>query len=184
MRRIRNLRLFPATAAWDTLRVASCLVLAVVLGACVSEPETPAFYQSMARVDASVDQATASQMISQYRVNNGLGRVSVDPSLAAIAQNQARAMAEAGNVNASLGQDQKLSVRMAGIGEPNTHAVENVSGGYRTLAEAFSGWRESPKHNKVMLDETATRMGLATAYSSGAKHKVFWSLVMAGPKAQ
>ena len=71
---------------------------------------------------------------------------------------------------------------MASIGEPATYAVENVSGGYRTLAEAFSGWRDSPKHNKVMLDDKVTRLGIATAYSPRAKHKVFWSLVMAGPK--
>jgi uncharacterized protein YkwD len=154
------------------------------LAACVSEPETPAFYQSMARLDASVDQQVAAQMISQYRANNGLGPIAVDPALSAIAVSQAKAMAAAGNVKASLGKSQKLPARMASIGEPDTHAVENVSGGYRTLAEAFSGWRESPKHNKVMLDETATRFGLATAYSSSAKHKVFWSLVMAGPKGQ
>ncbi|WP_417670142.1 CAP domain-containing protein [Roseibium sp.] len=160
----------------------ACLLAAVSLGACVSEPETPSFYKSMARVDASVDQATAAQMISQYRVNNGLGSVVVDPGLVAIAQSQAKAMAAGGSVKASLAKSQKLSTRMASLGEADTHAVENVSGGYRTLAEAFSGWRESPKHNKVMLDGEATRMGLATAYSPSAKHKVFWSLVMAGPR--
>ncbi|WP_417687716.1 CAP domain-containing protein [Roseibium sp.] len=164
--------------------LASLLASSVLLAGCVSEPETPAFYQSMARVDASVDQATAAQMISQYRVNNGLGAVVVDPALTAIARSQAKAMAAEGSVKASLGAAQQLTTRMASIGEPNAHAVENVSGGYRTLAEAFSGWRESPKHNAVMLDSSATRMGLATAYSSQAKHKVFWSLVMAGPKSQ
>lgn len=152
------------------------------LAACVSEPETPAFYQSMARLDASVNQQVAAQMISQYRANNGLGPIVVDPALSAIAASQAKAMAAAGNVKASLGKSQQLSSRMASIGEPGTYAVENVSGGYRTLAEAFSGWRDSPKHNKVMLDDKATRFGLATAYSSSAKHKVFWSLVMAAPE--
>lgn len=156
---------------------------ALALSACLSEDTAaPPFYQSMARVDAAVDQAVAAQMISQYRANNGLGPVTVDPALGAIAADQARAMAKAGNVKASLGKSQQLSTRMKAIGEAETHAVENVSGGYRTLAEAFSGWRESPKHNKVMLDKDATRLGLATAYSSRAKHKVFWSLVMAGPK--
>jgi len=160
------------------------LLAALLVSACApNNGEVPAFYKSMARLDASVDQAIAAQMISQYRVNNGLQPLTVDPALGAIALSQARAMAAAGSVRTSLGKEQKLSARMASIGEPETHAVENVSGGYRTLAEAFSGWRESPKHNKVMLDPAATRLGLATAYSARAKHKVFWSLVMAGPKA-
>ena len=106
----------------------------------------------------------------------------VDPALTSIALSQAQAMAKAGDVRASLPKEQQLKTRMASIGEPGTYAVENVSGGYRTLAEAFSGWRDSPKHNKVMLDDKVTRLGIATAYSSRAKHKVFWSLVMAGPK--
>lgn len=137
----------------------------------------------MARVDARINQQTAAQFISQYRANNGLGPVTVDPALSAIAQSQANAMAGAGNVKASLPRKQQLATRMASIGEAETYAVENVSGGYRTLANAFSGWRDSPKHNKVMLDPKATRFGIATAYASRAKHKVFWSLVMAAPKS-
>jgi len=164
------------------VRIGVAGAAALLLSACVSETETPSFYKSMARVDASVDQQTAAQMISQYRANSGLGPVRVDPSLSAIAASQAAAMARAGDVRASLPKEQQLETRMASIGEPGTHAVENVSGGYRTLAEAFSGWRESPKHDKVMLDDKATRLGIATAYAPNAKHKVFWSLVMAGPK--
>ncbi|WP_235987809.1 CAP domain-containing protein [Roseibium aggregatum] len=164
-------------------RIGLAGLAALLLSACVSETtETPSFYRSMARVDAAVDQQTAAQMISQYRANSGLGPVTVDPALTAIALSQARAMAKAGDVRASLPKAQQLETRMASIGEPGTYAVENVSGGYRTLAEAFSGWRDSPKHNKVMLDDKATRLGIATAYAPNAKHKVFWSLVMAGPK--
>ena len=175
--------LFPATAGCGALRISACVaVLVFGLSGCMSEPETPAFYKNLARPDAIVDQTTAAQMISQYRVNNGFGPLTVDPALGAIAKGHAQAMAQAGSVRASLARSQQLDARMLAIGEPNTHAVENVSGGYRTLAEAFSGWRESPRHNKVMLDETAVRMGLATAYSAGAKHRVFWSLVLAGPK--
>jgi len=156
---------------------------ALTLAACMGDRlQTPPFYQDMARVDGKVDAATAAQMISQYRVNNGLSPVSPDPQLTMIAQSQAAAMAAAGSVQASLAPNQQLAARMASIGEPKTAAAENVSAGYRTFAEAFSGWRESPKHNEVLLNRDATRLGIATAYSPTAKHKVFWSLVMAAPK--
>ncbi|MET0427810.1 MAG: CAP domain-containing protein, partial [Microvirga sp.] len=45
-----------------------------------------------------------------------------------------------------------------------------------------SGWRESPQHNRVLLDPAATRMAIATAYTPDSKYKVYWTLVMAaGP---
>ncbi len=162
------------------LALAAALVITVT--ACMGERmQTPPFYKDLARVDGEVDTGTASQMISQYRSNNGLSGVVPDPQLTAIAKSQAEAMARAGTVKASLAQNMQLATRMASIGEPRTSAAENVSAGYRTFAEAFSGWRESPNHNAVLLTKDATRLGIATAYSSTAKHKVFWSLVMAAP---
>ncbi|MBO6756777.1 MAG: CAP domain-containing protein [Roseibium sp.] len=153
-----------------------------VLAGCLADGDgKPAFYQDMARVDAQVDAAVAAQMISQYRVNNGLSPVVADKRLTALAADQARVMARAKTVNASLAGEQNLDRRLAGIGEDGVPAAENVSAGYRTLAEAFSGWRESANHNAVMLHPDASRLGIATAYASGSKHKVFWSLILAGP---
>ena len=63
-------------------------------------------------------------------------------------------------------------------------AVENVSAGYHTLAEAFSGWRDSPPHNANMLAKGMKRMGIASAYAPGAKYKVFWTLILAAPDAR
>ena len=60
-------------------------------------------------------------------------------------------------------------------------AVENVGAGYHTLAEAFSGWRDSPPHRANMLNRGVTRMGIATAYAPASKYKVFWALILAGP---
>ncbi len=163
--------------------IALAVLATLAVAACQSERfQTPPFYKDLARVDGQVDSATAAQMISQYRVNNGLPAVSPDSQLSAIAKSQADAMAAAGSVQASLAPDQQLATRMAAIGEPKTAAAENVSAGYRTFAEAFSGWRASPKHNQVLLTGDATRLGIATAYSPNAKHKVFWSLVLASPR--
>ena len=60
-------------------------------------------------------------------------------------------------------------------------AVENIGAGYHTLAEAFSGWRDSPSHRANMLKAGATQMGIASAYSPGSKYKVFWALILAAP---
>ena len=60
-------------------------------------------------------------------------------------------------------------------------AVENIGAGYHTLAEAFSGWRDSPPHRANMLNNQVTRMGIAASYSPQSKYKVFWSLILAAP---
>ncbi len=166
----------------NLLRLSAAGLVALALTACQGERmTTPPFYQDLAKSDGQVDPATAAQMISQYRINNGLSPVTPDPKLSGIAQTQADAMAAAGSVKASLAPNLQLATRMSAIGEPKTAAAENVSAGYRTFAEAFSGWRESPNHNQVLLTKDATRLGIATSYSANAKHKVFWSLVMAAP---
>ena len=59
--------------------------------------------------------------------------------------------------------------------------VENVAAGYHTLAEAFSGWRDSPGHRANMLTPEATRIGIAAVYAPGSKYKVFWALILASP---
>lgn len=166
-------------------KLALAALATLAIAACQSERfKTPPFYQDQASAGVQVDAATAAQMISQYRANNGLPPVSPDPRLTGIAQSQADAMAAEGTVKASLAPAQQLATRMASIGEPKTAAAENVSAGYRTFAEAFSGWRESPKHNQVLLTKDATRLGIATSYAPATKHKVFWSLVLAAPAPQ
>jgi len=60
-------------------------------------------------------------------------------------------------------------------------AAENIGAGYHTLAEAFSGWRDSPPHRRNMLLQGATRIGIAAAYAPNSKYRVFWALILAEP---
>lgn len=165
------------------LAVSGIVVLAVA--ACSSKPYTPssepAFYRSMVPNGAEVDGATAASMISGYRANNRLGPVVLDPALTAIAKDHARAMARANKVGHDLGAG-NLDARAARAGYRFERINENIAAGYHTLAEAFSGWRESPDHRRNMLNPHATHMGIAVAQLPGSKYKVFWALVMATPE--
>lgn len=134
-------------------------------------------YRSLAAPNAVVDAEAARSMISLYRANHGLGPLAVDPALQRIAETQARAMAADGKI--SHDAHATLRRRLDAAGFAKNKAVENVSAGYHTLAEAFSGWRDSPPHNRNMLAPGMKRMGLATAFAPGAKYKVFWTLVLA-----
>jgi uncharacterized protein YkwD len=72
-----------------------------------------------------------------------------------------------------------LAKRLSASGYPASSAVENVSAGYHTLAEAFSGWRDSPPHRANMLKSGVTNLGIAASYAPNTKYKVFWTLILA-----
>ena len=157
----------------------SAAALAGCGGGSALPPDQPSFYQSMAQPDVTVDAAAAASMISGYRSNNGLGPVTVDPELMRFASEQAHAMAAHDKMDHDAARPFAERIKGAGLG--GSVAVENISAGYHTLAEAFSGWRDSPPHRANMLNRSATRMGIAAVYAPNSKYKVFWALVLAGP---
>ena len=138
---------------------------------------TPTMYVDLAEPGAKLDAPAAASMISQYRQNNGLGAVVLDTDLMSLAETQSQAMASQNKLDHDVRAP--LAKRLSGAGYPATVAVENVSAGYHTLAEAFSGWRDSPPHKANMLKSGVTKMGIAASYAPDTKYKVFWTLILA-----
>jgi uncharacterized protein YkwD len=174
------IRLSAAALIW------SVFIGVAVLAGCASDNNPPAgqptFYQSLASPDAKLDANAAESMISGYRSNNGLGPVVIDPALMLLANEQARAMAERDKLDHSASRPFQQRLQQSGFNA--SVAVENIGAGYDTLAEAFSGWRESPPHRANMLNRDVTRIGIATAYAPQSRYKVFWSLILAKPADQ
>lgn len=164
------------------LAVTLTSLFAVGLYGCGNIPEPapePSFYRSMAQPGAQVDSAAAASMISGYRRNNGLGAIDVDPVLTQLADQQARAMARKDKLDHNAGGP--FAQRMKSGGYVYRVGAENIGAGYHTLAEAFSGWRDSPPHRSNMLAKGVTSMGIAAAYDPNTKYKVFWALIVAAP---
>src|SRR6516165_1878506 len=161
------------------MRAAAAIFFILLLAGCASETpvETPAMYVNMAEPGARLDPVAAATMISQYRQNNLLGAVEVDTELMRLAEAQSQAMASQNRLDHDVRAP--LAKRLSSVGYPAMIAVENVSAGYHTLAEAFSGWRDSPPHRANMLKGGVTKLGIATVYAPGSKYKVFWAMVMA-----
>ena len=159
----------------------SVLAVALALAACSSSPVgftlsgEPGFYKKLDATTAKVDAVAARDMFSIYRVNHNLSRLTIDPALQQAAEEQVLSMARADRMSHEIGGT--LMSRLNGRLD-HTTAVENISAGYHTLAEAFSGWRDSPSHNKNMLNPAMRRMGIATAYVPQSKFKVYWALIM------
>jgi uncharacterized protein YkwD len=161
------------------MRAAAAILVTLLLAGCAAEApvETPAMYVNMADPGAHLDPVAAASMISQYRQNNGLGSVAVDADLMKFAESQSGAMASQNKLDHDVRAP--LAKRLSGAGYPAAVAVENVSAGYHTLAEAFSGWRDSPPHKANMLKSGVTKLGIAASYAPNTKYKVFWTLILA-----
>ncbi len=173
---------FPMIRSFAALVVCGSILIAAGLVGCTDNAPPsgqPTFYQDLAQSDAVLDANAAQSMISGYRSNNGLGPVSIDPELMRLAAAQAQVMAARGKLDHDVGQPFQERIRKAGYAA--SVVVENIGAGYHTLAEAFSGWRDSPPHRANMLNSGVTQMGIAAVYTPKSKYKVFWSLILAAP---
>jgi uncharacterized protein YkwD len=162
--------------------VAGIVLGAAALAACTDSTVPsgqPSFYHDLAHADAVLDANVAQSMISGYRGNNGLGPVAIDPELMRLANEQAQAMAARDKLDHDTAHPFSDRIRKSGVDAAIT--VENIAAGYHTLAEAFSGWRDSPSHRANMLNASVTRMGIAAVYTPKSKYKVYWALILAGP---
>jgi uncharacterized protein YkwD len=167
------------------MRAALAIMGLLLLCGCAADlpsTEQPAMYLNMADGGATLDPQAAVSMISLYRQNNGLGGVVLDPELMKLAEAQSQAMASRNRLDHDV--KAPLAQRLNASGYPAQLAVENVSAGYHTLAEAFSGWRDSPPHRANMLKTGVTKLGIAASYAPNTKYKVFWTLILATTEAK
>jgi uncharacterized protein YkwD len=164
------------------LRLFAALLALSALAGCAGDivPKAePSFYRNLAQPGAQLDADAAASMISGYRTNNGLTAVTLDPELTRLAEAQATIMAKRDKLDHNAGKP--FVVRLKASGYDAKLAAENIGAGYHTLAEAFSGWRDSPPHRANMLLAGATRIGIAAIYTPSSKYKVYWALILAAP---
>ena len=160
-------------------------LLAAALAGCAGDNgpslSLPGLNQSLDTSDAKLDVTAAQSIVTSYRISNGLGPVSIDPELMKLANDQARAMASRDKLDHNVLRPFQQRIQQSSFDA--AVAVENIGAGYPTLAEAFSGWRNSPPHRANMLNPAVTKMGIAAVYAPQSKYKVFWSLILARPDA-
>jgi uncharacterized protein YkwD len=162
------------------------LIGVAALAGCTSDNNPPislpGLNQDLATADAKLDVTAAQSIVSSYRTGNGLGPVAIDPELMELASEQAHAMAAHDKLDHNVLHPFQQRIQQSSFDA--AVAVENIGAGYPTLAEAFSGWRNSPPHRANMLNPAVTKMGIAAVYAPASRYKVFWSLILARPDDQ
>jgi uncharacterized protein YkwD len=123
--------------------------------------------------------ASAVELISDYRVSQGLGRVTMDPTLNRIAQEQAAAMAARDVLDHGVANSFSSRVASSGFGQ----AAENIAYGYDSFTKTLDQWINSSGHRKNLLMPGASRVGVASAKSS-TTGRTYWALVIARDQDQ
>ena len=116
-----------------------------------------------------------AEMISRYRREHGLSAVKTDPQLTAIAERQAKAMADSGVMDHSVAGS--FASRISGV--RTGMAAENIAAGRNTWSETFRAWQVSPGHNANLLQSQADSVGVAVARNEQTRYKTYWAMVIA-----
>ena len=122
--------------------------------------------------------ASPAELISSFRHQHGEGKVTIDPALNRIAQEQAKAMAATDVLDhAAL---RPFSDRVANLDAER--AAENLAAD-ATFAQALAQWVGSYGHRRNLLMHEATRIGIASARSPRSG-ETYWAMEIAGPKPE
>ena len=124
---------------------------------------------------AQLAPAAPAEMISNYRLQHGEGRVTPDSTLNRIAHDQADAMASKDVLDHGvLGP---FSSRVAA--SKAERAAENIAYGHDGFAKTLGQWIDSPEHRKNLLMHGASKVGVASAKST-TSGRTYWAMVIAG----
>lgn len=165
-------------AAFAGLAISLALALAGCVGETLDDGPIDA-HAARALAGVHLDPSAAAAALNAYRASKGLGPVRLDPALCAMAQRQADAMVAGNKMSHDIAGS--FTSRLAGSGVDTTEAGENLGGGYYSLEEAMTGWRNSPEHNANLLIPNASRLGIAIAKDAGSHFGVYWAMELAAP---
>ena len=117
------------------------------------------------------------ESVNTLRVAAGAGPVTLDPLLNAAAATHSRDMAVQ-NRPWHFGSDGSSPIdRLARVGYQGRLVGEAISETYETELQTLVAWMEEPQTRAVILDPSATRLGLAWFQEESGK--IWWTMVLA-----
>jgi Cysteine-rich secretory protein family len=119
-------------------------------------------------------QSSPAQLISDFRLKHGEGRVTINETLNRIALEQAKAMAAKDTLDHSVLGPFSSRIAPANAGR----AAENIAYGYESFEKTLGQWIDSTEHRKNLLLHGATRVGVAS-FKSATSHRTYWSMEIA-----
>ncbi len=100
------------------------------------------------------------QQTNSYRAKNGLGGLSLDSELCAVAQAKADDMAAKGYFSHTSPTYGSPSQMLKSFGVSYRYMGENIAKGYSTAASVVDAWMTSEGHKANILGKSFTRLGV------------------------
>lgn len=125
------------------------------------------------------DSLTIAQSLSRMRAQAGLGAVTADPALTAVAAGQACDMATRNRLSHQGGGGIKARTRAAGYSA--SVLAENIAAGQPDAGAAMNSWAGSAGHRSNMLNARVQHVGIGQALAADGQTR-YWSLVLAAPR--
>jgi uncharacterized protein YkwD len=119
--------------------------------------------------------SSPAELISDFRLKHGEGRVTMDATLNRIALEQAQAMAAKDKLDHEVLGSFNSRIAPARAGR----AAENIAYGYDGFEKTLGQWIDSSGHRKNLLLPKASRVGVASAKSATSR-RTYWAMVIAG----
>jgi uncharacterized protein YkwD len=120
------------------------------------------------------------RLINDYRARNGVGPVTLSPTLTNAAEFHSQDMATRNYFSHDLPGVASWSGNIANHGYPYGTMAENIAAGYSDAARTFQGWVDSPPHRANMLNGNLHAIGIGAAYGSGTQYGTYWTTTFGG----
>ena len=156
-----------------TLSITASLVAAAVLAIAVATNPTS---HTSATTTLDAEEQAFFTLINDYRAENGVGPLLIDPSIQAAAEWMSNDMA----VNNYFGHTDSLGrspwTRMCDFGYCYITAKgENIAAGYSSAQSVFNAWRDSRDHDRNMLNDSFKVMGIGRVVVPGSSYGTYWT---------
>lgn len=123
------------------------------------------------------------ELINAYRAENGLPALILSDALTLAGERHNEDMGRydffahdtAQSDHFPAGSEPWDRMALSGYDYPDSYRAENLAAGYETAEEAFQAWRESPGHNKNMLDGNQRVIGISRLEVPGSEFGWYWT---------
>ncbi|MEP4769790.1 MAG: CAP domain-containing protein [Roseibium sp.] len=162
-------------------RIFILILMAGYLASCGALPGNDDLKDQTKLTDVSVNFDQMLTLLNNYRQQNSLPTLQLDPALNNVSQDMAQHIAKRDSMDTWAHSAFGLSQRLDKAGYANYAGAENLGAGYANLTAAFQGWQGSKGHNKNLLNPYVTRVGIARTNRNTGKWRSFWVMTLSRP---
>ena len=120
-------------------------------------------------------------LINSYRASKGLSKLALSRTLGAAAEHHSKDMARYNYFSHTLRGGIAWSTNITNHGYRSSATMgENIAAGHSSAEDTFQQWKNSPGHNKNMLNPNFRAIGIGRASKSTSRYGWYWTTTFGG----